>query len=176
MAASFDIQKIFKTSWGYNPPIFDVSLQPDSSGNGVPYYGKGLYGRPYFMPVTLGDVELPNPVIRITSKKTIVETVMVNRVGTVKELIGQEDFRINIKGIIVSEDNSYPEEMIKKIHDLYSRNKSLEIMSALTDIFLYDDNNVVITDINWPEMSGAQNIKTYEMNLVSDRSFDLNEE
>lgn len=175
MAASFDIQKVFKTTWGYTPPVFNVAIQPENPGDVAKYFAKGLYGRSYFMPVKLGGEDLPNPVIRITNKKSIVETVMVNRTGTVKELIGKEDFRINIKGIIVSEDNSYPESEIQRIHSLYVRDTSLEIVSVLTDIFMPDNNTVVITDISWPEISGTQNIKTYEINLVSDWNFDLNE-
>ncbi|MVT09881.1 DUF6046 domain-containing protein [Chitinophaga tropicalis] len=175
MAASFDIQKIFQTTWGYTPPVFNIAKQPENPGDVAQYFAKGLHGRSYFMPVTLGGTVLPNPVIRITSKKTIVETVMVNRMGTVKELIGQEDFKINIKGIIVSEDNSYPAKEIKAIHDLYILDTSLEIVCVLTDIFMQGKNTVVITDISWPEISGTQNIKTYEINLVSDWNFDLNE-
>jgi hypothetical protein len=173
MAASFDIQKIFRESWGYHPPIFDVALQPEQSTNRANYFAKGLYGRPYFMPVKLGTVDLPNPVIRITNKKTIVETAMVNRTGTVKELIGTEDYKINIKGIIIMENNNYPEDDINKIHELYKQNISFRISSPLTDIFLTEDNHVIITDITWPEISGIQNVKTYEMNLVSDNPFEL---
>ncbi|KAA2244569.1 hypothetical protein F0L74_00915 [Chitinophaga agrisoli] len=125
------------------------------------------------MPVKLGEVNLPNPVIKVTNKKTIVESVLVGRIGTVKELIGQEDYKINIKGIIIIENNSYPEAEITAIHELYSKNTNLTISSALTDIFLTDNNSVVITDISWPEMAGIQNVKTFEMNLVSDRAFEL---
>jgi hypothetical protein len=175
MAASFDIQKIFQTSWGYRPPIFDVALQPDRSEMDKDYFAKGLYGRPYFMPVTLGGVLLPNPVIRISNKKTIVETSMVNRPGTVKELIAQEDYRINIKGIIVLESNRYPEEEILSIQELYLENKALKIESVLTDQILGFNKHVVITDITWPEIIGTQNVKTYEINLLSDAPFDLNQ-
>jgi hypothetical protein len=173
MAASFDIKKIFRESWGYQPPVFDVVLQPEQSTTQANYFAKGLFGRPYFMPVQLGAVELPNPVIRITNRKTIVETALVGRPGTVKELIGQEDYKINIKGIIIMENNNYPEDEIKKIHKLYQEDKALTINSALTNILLGEDSTVVITDLSWPEMAGVQNVKTYEMNLISDIPFDL---
>jgi hypothetical protein len=173
MAASFDIKKIFRESWGYQPPIFDVALQPEQSITSADFFAKGLYGRPYFMPVTLGKIELPNPVIRVTSKKTIVETVLVGRTGTVKELIGQEDYKINIKGIIVTENNSYPEDEIRKIHGLYTQNIAHRITSPLTNLLLGEGASVVITDLTWPEISGIQNVKTYEMNLISDIPFDL---
>ena len=175
MAASFDIKKIFRESWGYQPPVFDVALQPEKSITRADFFARGLHGRPYFMPVTLGKVELPNPVIRVTNRKTIVETALVGRkgFGTVKELIGQEDYKINIKGIIVTENNNYPEDEIKKIHELYTQNTALRITSALTNLLLGEGANVVITDLTWPEISGIQNVKTYEMNLISDSPFDL---
>ncbi len=173
MPTSYDIKKIFKDTWGYHPPVFDVADQPEKTSKKVDYFATGLFGRPYFMPVKLGDVNLPNPVIKVTNKKNIVESILVNRIGTVKELIGQEDYKINIKGIIIIEDNSYPEKQITDIHNLYSKNTNLTISSALTDIFLTDNNSVVITDITWPEMAGIQNVKTFEINLVSDRAFEL---
>jgi len=178
MAISFNVQKIFKDTWGYNPAVFDVNAQniirqPQQSSKMANYFGRDLSGRSYFMPVKLGQVDLPNPVIKVTNKKTIVETALVGRIGTVKELIGQEDYKINIKGIIIMEDSTYPEDMIATIHELYSRNTSLTISSALTNIFLTDNNSVVITDISWPEIAGVQNVKTYEMNLLSDRPFEL---
>jgi hypothetical protein len=173
MAASFDIKKIFRESWGYQPPIFDVALQPEQSTTQANYFAKGLYGRPYFMPVTLGTIDLPNPVIRVTNRKTIVETALVGRVGTVKELIGQEDYKINIKGIIIMENNNYPEDDIKRIQGLYKQNIALRITSPLTNLLLDEGIKVVITDLSWPEISGVQNVKTYEMNLISDSPFDL---
>ncbi len=66
-------------------------------------------GRWFFMPVsfkynstnTNGEVvrrvlELPDAIISITGKKTIVETAMVERKGTVKELISVDDYDITI--------------------------------------------------------------------------------
>ncbi|MCW3467640.1 DUF6046 domain-containing protein [Chitinophaga nivalis] len=185
MKTTYDIRSLFKASWGYTPPVLDIIKQPEESNNDGPYFDKGAFGKSYFMPVTLiipasetqpaRSISLPNPVIRISSRKTIVETAMVNRTGTIKELINTEDFKISIKGVIINDSNHFPEDEIKQLHALYSVDEAITINSVLTNFFLKsEEQKVVITDINWPEVTGIQNVKPYELNLISDHAFDLN--
>lgn len=181
MTSKLLLEKYFKDVWNYNPPPFDIIQKPRiAPGTGdVPYYGREQFGRPYFMPVTLSpnqvgkELKLRNPVIKITGRKTIVETALVNRTGTVKELINREDYKINIKGIIIAEDNMFPAKEIERLNSFFQLNTALYIRSVLTDIFLTKSEQVVITDISWPEMVGVENAKAYEINLISDIPFKL---
>ncbi|MBC9915016.1 DUF6046 domain-containing protein [Chitinophaga varians] len=181
MTSKLLLEKYFKDVWNYNPPPFDIIHKPGNptkGGKASSYYGREQFGRPYFMPVSLGPnpsgpaLQLRNPVIKISGRKTIVETSMVNSIGTVKELISREDYKINIKGIIVREDNMFPINEIKELDDYYKRNTVLFLRSVLTDLFL-DKGQVVMTDLTWPELVGIENVKPYEINLVSDSPFKL---
>jgi hypothetical protein len=176
MEVSYSVSSIFESIWGYSPANFDISTQPLTTTGAINYFGDktSLYGTSYFLPVKLGGVELMHPIIRITSKKTIVETALVNRTGSVKELISTDDYKINIKGIIIRDDHVFPEAEIRSLREIYLKDEALPIDNALVSLFLQENENVVITDLTMPETKGGvYNVRAYEMNLVSDKSFKL---
>ncbi len=142
-----------------------------SSALGVTLRKKDALGVWYFLPVVLNGVELPNTVISIKGKKTIVETAMVGRKGTVKELISVDDYEIEIAGVILESD--YPDETIAQLHDIYDINASVELKCALTDIFLEEEDKVVIKSIEFPSMKGCETSQAYKMSLATDKSFEL---
>ena len=115
--------------------------------------------------------EIPNSVISINGKKTIVETPMVGRKGTVKELISVDDYEINIAGVAL--DIDFPDQQIAKLNELYNINESITLKCALTDIFLEEEDKVVIKSIDFQEMRGCETAQIFKMNLVTDRSFEL---
>lgn len=195
----FDINALFETVFGMNrgvpydsgqlitqevtmpePPFDSVGVVPAASGEFVQMRntlgGKLPTGQSIFMPVQIGDLLLPNePTLRITGVKNIVSTRLAGstRRGSVKELIAVDDYRIVIRGIAINFEDSenYPEDAVKGIHDLYLRNESLEIQSALTNLFgIY---RVVIESIDFPEMIGVQHAQAYELSCVSDEDFTL---
>lgn len=135
-----------------------------------------LTGKAYFMPIRLGGVLLPNePTIVITGRKNILETPLVGstRKGTVKELISVEDYDITIRGVAINLKSNlvYPEDEVKRLHDLFNRNEALEIECALTNLFgIY---RVVIKQVAFPEMRGLQHAQAYEFQCVSDEDFIL---
>ena len=123
MTPKFDIGKILLSYIGYKglpyPGAFIGMLkripgkQPEYEGipqgqplqeftnKGTRLYKKDYLGRWYFMPVTFitdskEKYEIPEAVLSITGKKTIVETPMVGRKGSVKELISIDDYKVSI--------------------------------------------------------------------------------
>jgi len=133
-------------------------------------------GRALFMPVKIGEVLLPNePTVRFSSRKKIVETVLTGskRKGTIKEQIMYEGYQIVIRGIALNFDsvNVYPEDIVRGINDLFNIDGSLQIESALTNLFgIY---RIVIKEINFPEMIGVQHAQAYELVCISDEDFIL---
>lgn len=133
-------------------------------------------GAPFFMPVSLGGITLPNePTLLVIGKKNILETPLVGstRRGTVKELISVEDYDITIRGIAINYASKlvYPEDTVKQLYELFERNESLEIESALTNLLgIY---RVVIRQVTFPEMVGFQHAQAYEFQCVSEEDFIL---
>lgn len=164
-----------------------------------PYYSEdAITGREYYMPVEVnvgaelaqafgvqdqygaytGRWELPHPIVSVTSRKTIVETALTERRGTVKELINIMDYDITIRGLIVGKDNEFPEEQIETLRSLYELNAAVRISSVVTDIFLLRPDRdgrdtVVIKSLDFPEVRGVKGVRGYVLNMVSDAPFNL---
>ena len=149
----------------------EPASEKTSSDFGSTLRKRDAQGRWYFMPVELGGVELPNTVISIRGKKTIVETAMVGRKGTVKELISVDDYEIRIAGVCL--DTDFPDQQINALKELYDINESVTLKCALTDIFLDEEDKVVIKSIDFAEMRGCETAQAFTMELVTDRSFEL---
>lgn len=202
MTNQFDISSTFKQAFGINPPInYSIPARQNNvqdsfnpAGFSIPekritstraklgssLYDQDLFGREYFLPVTLGGVKLWFPVISLSLKKEVIETSMVERRGSVKEIISTEDIRINIKGLIVNPNYEFPEDELSQLNDLICRNESVEIRSALTDIFFIDKTNpiadtykVVIREVPIPPIAGVMHVRPYEIMCVSDTVFEL---
>ncbi len=178
MAINLSIGDLFEQAFGYNSGAF--------GRNGAPYYGKDANGMEYYLPVTLQPltgqqetpVELPHPIVAISCRKTIIETPLTERRGTVKEVVMMQDYEITIKGLIIGENDEYPEAMVQQLRDLFELNSVVLIVSVITDIFLIGNNTsgeatAVIKDISFPEVKGVKNVRPYQITLVSDTPFDL---
>lgn len=138
-----------------------------------PLYRENALGRPEFLPAALENIALPNSLVTITGRKTIVETPMVGAEGTVKEIINLQDYSIRIICTEIYPDDSWPESTLHTVNRLYRENKSLTLQCPLTDIFLQAKENVVITGIVLPDMMGITNAQVFELHLVSDTYFEL---
>lgn len=193
--ASFNLAALFEQAFGYKTRAFDPKFAPitgnnalrtEHGTNGSAYYAMHN-GVEYFMPVTLSytesdsvteSVQLQFPIIELSSKKTIVETQLTERRGTVKELINIQDYEIKIKGFIIGTQHEFPEQDVISLRNLYERNEALSIQCPLTDIFLLrsgrtGSDKVVIKDLKFPFITGVKNVKAYEMTLISDEPFNL---
>jgi hypothetical protein len=198
MTPKFDIGKALLSYIGYKglpyPGAFMFMLpkrrkQPEYEGapqaqpqreftdKGTRLYKKDHLGRWYFMPVTFiadgKEYEIPEAVLSITGKKTIIETPMVGRKGSVKELINIDDYKVSIAGYISSQDGSYPEDAITEIRELFNVNRSVELVSALTDLIFDDGDKVVITDISFPSTPGVEDGQIVKIECITDKPFEL---
>ena len=156
----------------------EATERQERTKRGSTLYKQDFRGRWYFMPVVfehpdVGQVEIPYAVISVTGKKNIVETQLVGRKGSVKELINLDDYRITIAGFIQSTDGSYPEDEIVQVRDLYSVNESVELICALTDLILDEDDKVVITDIDFPSTPGIEDGQVIRIECLTDKPFEL---
>lgn len=172
----FTLPELYSAAFGYVAPPFplgNISLRNPLTGLSSLIKKRDWLGKPYFMPIRLNGVWLPNsPTMAVTNQKRIVSTVVPGKDGTRKELINADDFRLQIRGFAINfESNDYPYDDVEKIKDLWSINKAIEIYSDLTTIF--EINNVVIESLNLPEIVGVQNVQPYELSLLSDDDFDV---
>ena len=79
-----------------------------------------------FMPIWLFEHDnapdqnrylLPLTMMRMTCKKNIVTTPLVNRDGTVKEEISIDDWELDVKGVVIGLGNNYPDSDLQTLTD-----------------------------------------------------------
>lgn len=178
MANEFNIRDLVLKGGGYVglpfPKLGLEELIPDPAQIGNAILGKNILGKPVFSVVTIDGVKLPNePLVTITGKKTIVETVIIgsDRKGTVKEFISADDYAIKIEGVCIDPTNPkvYPKEQVQNIIDLAEKNQSLEIDCFLTGLFNID--SLVIKDYGFGNMQGKPYSQSYYLSCVSDEGF-----
>lgn len=147
------------------------------SNKGTTLYKKDALGNYYFMPVTFihqgKEYEIPCALISFTGRKNIIETPLVGRQGSVKELISMEDYQISITGIVFGENQVWPEEQLDAINELYNINEAIELKCALTDVFLSENDKVVIQELNLPQTGQTEHVQVVEIKCVTDRAFEL---
>lgn len=147
------------------------------SNKGTTLYKKDALGNYYFMPVTFihqgKEYEIPCALISFTGRKNIIETPLVGRQGSVKELINLEDYQISITGAVFSENQVWPEEQLDAINELYNINEAIELKCALTDVFLSENDKVVIQELNLPAAGQTEHVQVVEIKCVTDRAFEL---
>jgi hypothetical protein len=183
----------------------NASGRTEQGKSGSPYYANDALGMEYFMPVTISypdtrststapqatnigegngtfstlkKWDLPYPIISIESKKTLVETLLTERRGTIKELICTNDYEITIKGFIIANTHEYPDQGVATLREIYEQNTAISIQSPLTDIFLLrpdrsGSDQGVIKELKLIPTKGIKNITTYELKLLSDEPFNL---
>lgn len=173
----FTISELFQKAFGreieYDLVNSKADQQESSKYGSSPYRAEDAKGRWMFMPVTLDTLQLVYAVIRVTGRKNIVETQLTERKGSVIEIINQDSYKIYIRGFLIDHTGNYPEDGVNALKELFEQNKSVPIKSVLTDLFLTEEDRIVITELNFPEVTGIENIKPFEMNMVSDSIFDL---
>ena len=188
MPNEFFLSKLFRDAFGYEAPksftVPTATARKNVSDLGQPYYGTDALGREHFLPVYLNKMLLPFAVIGISPKKTLVETPMPERGGSVIEIVSIDSYAINIKGILISDDNNFPEKEMMELEKLFKINASVELRSAITDIWLRGGtkedeklndmlHQVVIKEIPLPPVAGVEHAKPFEINCVSDMIFTL---
>lgn len=178
----FDITSMFSIIYGYRPGEFVIAdkdvhkKSPD--GKYGSYYAKDAIGRTVFMPVTLGDLFLPYVWFTITGSKRIVETPMTERRGSVHEFVNMEDYKINLKGLLIGHSGAFPEKETEDLKTLWEKKEAVSVKSVLTDIFLLStehggQDKVIITNLNFAENPGVEHVRGFTFDLVTDQEFEL---
>lgn len=164
-----------------NPDEYELSVEAtemqEFTKKGSRLYAKDALGFWFFMPVYIkvddAEIEIPQAMINISGKKTIVETALVGRKGTVKELICTDDYNVSIRLYIQSGDGTYPEEQIEQIQKLWKEDKAVELQCALTDLLFDEGDKIVLKSISYPSIAGAEDFQQVDIEAVTDAPFEL---
>lgn len=201
-ALVIDIMDLFQKTFGSKPYIVnsvpaqtennDYKLATQASNGEKEFTAKGSLikeqykGIEIMLPIRFFDGPallqyLPYCVLRISGKKTIVETPLSERIGSVKEQFNIDDYSIDVKGFLINEERKFPEAEIDTLRTLYETKKAVTIDNAMTNIFLTnpqlkpdEQRRVVVYGFDMPEQQGGRDhIRPFTMSLKSDTVFTL---
>lgn len=150
---------------------------------------KGRLGHPVFMPLLLegvawsvknGDVfvtriaeemYLDVAMIECSRSKYMEETPMDGYDGVVIEVGGLGAWNITVRGLLLSDDNTYPLAAYKNLAEFESCPKAVRVVCDILNEIGVD--NVVIRGISFPPMEGITNAQAFELTMVEDKELVL---
>ncbi|MEM7372822.1 MAG: DUF6046 domain-containing protein [Bacteroidota bacterium] len=120
---------------------------------------------------SFGALTLDAVLMRVAQKKNIVMTQIAGRTGTVKELISDSDYVIQIYGSVQTLDGSYPEDEVDRLIEICKAPVSLGVVSPFLQLF--DITEIVITDYKFHQKQAYENQQIFEISALSDTSVEL---
>lgn len=164
--ATFDINQIYQAQFG------DVG-QPLPTGGQAPAQGV-VIRCPLSMAVDGVGHQFPlEPLVSVFGKNTVIRNhVLKGRSkGTVKEYWSADDYRIEIKGIIVGDNpDRLPVVEMDKIRFFCEARKAIEVSSPF--LTLYGIQFLAIEDFEFVHTPGYNN-QAYIIKAFSDEPFEL---
>lgn len=171
---------------------YPVKAENADAPIGTSYLGTPVYARLEFSkegienqigtPSTLDGREgarnliLETVLITVSQSKNIIKTAIQGRNGTIKEYIGEGDYRISIIGSIVSpEALVYPREDVDLLIRYCKVNQEFGVICDFLSLFGIE--NIVIEDYTVSEKLGSRNEVPFEIVAMSDLpiEFELND-
>jgi hypothetical protein len=166
-----------------SPTDMDKQQYNQSSVSGADLKYQLANGNYYLCPVKIkiigatdADTEifvLPAAAASIRAIARLVSTPMIEAGGDVIQETGNENYQIGIRGVVTSDDEEVPIDMMKKVADLKKSGKKLQIINALTDLFLDASDTVVIKEIFFDDMVGTSGSQNYQIQVLSNSPFTL---
>jgi hypothetical protein len=115
-----------------------------------------------------------DPVISVTGKNTIVRRNVLkvdsNLRGSIKEIWSQDDYEINIAGVLIGEDGKRPESDLRRLRTYCEAREPILVSSDLFSIFNIE--KLAIEDYALPFTKGVEN-QMFTIKGYSDDMFDL---
>lgn len=107
----------------------------------------------------------------VESPKVVLRTPIQGRNGTVKEIINNDDERIVIMGVLISDNYDFPEKMLKELKNLKNYNGHVEV----NDLYLNANgiDNIVITNLSYQRKKGMSNTIFFKLDAYTDEPIEL---
>lgn len=116
------------------------------------------------------EFEFEEAYVNVSRQKTIVETAVVGKDGTVKEFISNGDFALDIQIALKDDEDRdiYPIDQLNDFAELLDENRELKVGSEFLDAFKIAE--IVVKTYNVPQQtySNRQNIS---IQAVSDTPY-----
>lgn len=118
------------------------------------------------------EIEILDAIIDVTKQNNIVETKLVNRAGTVKERIQEDDYNVVVKGSLINDKDKFPYVDLVTLNKILSDAKSIDVASVFTHIFGID--KLVFKTANFNQSNWQSfNVMPFTLIFTSDTDYDF---
>lgn len=175
-----DLLELYKTYF-QKPFTIEPKIEQDYYGTRFDAsYKENMKGVDVFLPIHLTnhdyEIDIACATIRVQGQKTIIRTAVSERSGTVKEMFNIGDYKFSIKGVLISQDRTkvMPDDDMYTLRQLFESTEPVELKNALADLFMDNNRNIVITDLEFPDVEGKElRVRPFTMECETDSVTDL---
>jgi hypothetical protein len=148
--------------------------------DGVAVQGRPVVDRPVAISrLRLDGLELPNLIVEVSGRKNVISTKIAGKDDVVNEIVSFEMWAVKLRGYVIgpttgtpdSEFGYFPYTELKKQVKLFRKNQALQVECEY--FRLLDIHYLILTDVNFPDMAGYDNVFAYEFNAISDKPVEL---
>jgi hypothetical protein len=135
--------------------------------------GLPMQGTPVLVSdMVLDGIKLQPAIITVQGRKNVITTAVAGKDISVKEIISLEDWAVKIHGFCISPmQGEFPEAELIKIIKTFRKNQAIPVECEYLRHFNIFD--LVITDINFPDMAGYSDVVAWEIDALSDEVVEL---
>lgn len=157
-----------------------------SNRTGQAFNKIGKYGQDIWFPIELRGSKVVGtslePInifvdictVSVNLMSTIISTPVVERKGTVNEIINIDDYKFTIRGFLIGENRTVPEQLILDLVSLKESTQEKTLNGGYPELFLDETCRIVISDLEFPEVQGKNHwIKPFTITCKSDFITDL---
>lgn len=185
-------QAVLAQTFGYTAEAYDQNefegAIEDSEIEGRVYAGQ--FGNNVFMPFMFErtsysytdadgtevfaetpELFIPLLIIEAGREKIIELTAVEGRNGTVKELAGEGDVLISLKGILLGNEGQYPMDALGKLEEISNAKTAIAISNDMLSTLGVAD--VVVKNVKYTPMPGYEDCQAFTMELISDAPITL---
>lgn len=158
----------------------------DKNKKGQSFNKIGAYGQDIWFPIELrgskiegGEVvpielDIDICTVSVNLVSTIVNTPVVERKGTVTEIINIDDYKFTIRGFLIGKNRTVPEQAILDLVALKESTQEKTLHGGYPELFLDESCRIVISELEFPEVQGQNHwIRPFSMTCKSDFIKDL---
>jgi len=135
---------------------------------------KLVKGVPTTVSVDYDGYDFPSTTLCVFNRtKNIVKTRVQGADNSVKELISMDDWTVTISGILggVPGTNKYPDVEVQALRNLFEVPAALQVSGRLFN--LLGIKNLVLENLNLPQLEGIKNIQPFQMTASSDTPLEI---
>lgn len=156
------------------------------SKKNISFNKSGAYGQDIWFPVELRgskktagsweniSLSLDACTISVNLVSTIVSTPVVERKGTVNEIVNIDDYKFTIRGFLIGKNRLVPEDDILNLVAIKESTREKTLHGGYPELFLDESCRIVISELEFPEVQGQNHwIRPFTMTCKSDFITDL---